>query len=60
MQPIAYFCAIVLLFSSHILYAEPEHSRPNIVLITADDLGFDDLSIHASPYISTPNIDHYR
>ncbi|MBN28241.1 MAG: sulfatase [Alteromonadaceae bacterium] len=57
MQPIAYFCAIVLLFSSHILYAEPEHSRPNIVLITADDLGFDDLSIHASPYISTPNID---
>lgn len=31
--------------------------QPNIVLITADDLGFDDLSMHGHPFIETPNLD---
>ncbi|WP_231757838.1 sulfatase-like hydrolase/transferase [Microbulbifer elongatus] len=31
--------------------------RPNIVLITADDLGFDDLSLHGNPVIETPSLD---
>jgi uncharacterized sulfatase len=31
--------------------------QPNILLITADDLGFDDLSLHQHPAIHTPNID---
>lgn len=31
--------------------------QPNIILITADDLGFDDLSIHQNPFVTTPNID---
>lgn len=32
-------------------------SRPNIVLIVADDLGFADIGIQGAPDIDTPNID---
>lgn len=31
--------------------------RPNVVLLLADDLGKEDISLHGSPYVTTPNID---
>jgi arylsulfatase A-like enzyme len=34
-----------------------DHSLPNIVLITADDLGWKDLGCCGNPDVSTPNID---
>ena len=32
-------------------------SRPNILLIVADDLGYADLSLHGSDQVATPHID---
>lgn len=35
----------------------PNSTKPNFILIVADDLGFADLSINGSPQIKTPHID---
>ena len=35
----------------------PPDRRPNIILIQADDLGWDDLGIHGNLFIETPNLD---
>jgi len=37
--------------------ATPAGSKPNIVIIMADDMGYGDLSVQGHPLIRTPNID---
>ncbi len=32
-------------------------SKPNVILILADDQGWGDLSIHGNPYVETPHLD---
>src|SRR5213592_1351527 len=47
---------IVILWMSAVSRAEPT-SRPNIILILADDLGYADLGCQGSTQAKTPNID---
>jgi arylsulfatase A len=37
--------------------ASPSTARPNVILILADDLGYNDLGVYGSPDALTPNID---
>ena len=36
---------------------QAEESRPNMVIILCDDLGFGDLGVNGHPHIRTPNLD---
>jgi arylsulfatase A-like enzyme len=57
--------AILTLF--HCLYngfasansnAAPD-SRPNVLIVMADDMGYGDLGVHGNPKIKTPNLDRF-
>jgi arylsulfatase len=39
--------------------AETESSKPNIVVVLCDDLGYGDLACYGHPVIQSPNIDHF-
>ncbi len=38
-------------------FGQPQATRPNVIIILADDLGFGDLSCNGSRTIHTPNVD---
>ena len=52
------FCIVIVFFIAAIsCSAQKEKTKPNIVLIFADDLGWTGLSSFGSKYYETPNID---
>jgi arylsulfatase A-like enzyme len=48
---------MMLLLFSFCLVAKPMPSRPNIILILADDLGYGDVGCYGQQRIRTPNLD---
>ncbi len=57
-QPLLLLTALVLMASSAWPAAgAPPTSRPNIIFIMADDLGYTDVACFGSKYYETPNID---
>ena len=48
---------IFILFTVQLHAQEKSNSRPNIIFIFADDMGYNDLGIYDNPYFRTPNID---
>ena len=51
------FLAAFLLVPRAIFAADVPASRPNIIFILADDMGWNDLHCYGHPYAKTPNID---
>jgi arylsulfatase A-like enzyme len=50
-------CLFVLLLATHPLFLFAQQTRPNIIYIMADDMGYADLSCYGRKDYQTPNID---
>ena len=51
-----YLQKVILVFSCNLIHAS-DSSKPNIILILAEDLGYGDLGCYGANLIKTPNCD---
>lgn len=48
---------LILVFLTYSSFCQTPKSKPNIIFILADDLGYGELGVYGQRYIETPNID---
>lgn len=56
-KPYFSFLFILLLFSACEQSPNYDRSRPNIIYVLADDLGYNELGVYGQKYIETPHLD---
>ena len=52
-----YLCVVITCMTTYAIAHSDDATRPNIVFILADDLGWSDLGVYGHPYHRTPNLD---
>ncbi len=57
MKQFAFLALLFTLSGAHLAAQAPSASRPNVVLIITDDVGYGDIGSYGAPDIKTPNID---
>ena len=50
-------CALLPVSASATTASPTQDTRPNIIFILCDDLGYGDLAVNGHPYVKSPNID---